>query len=50
MSRTYTIGRIENIKYTHIYTIPNEEIEHVFGENDLCVTIDYNLSFENLKT
>ena len=41
-----TLGKFENIMYTHRYNICEAEIEHVFEEKDLGVTIDFNLSFE----
>ena len=40
-----TIGRIENISHTHNYAIDDEELEHVFEEKDLGVTVDFELSF-----
>ncbi len=41
-----TMGKFENIQYAHRYTVYNKEMEHVFDEKDLGVTIDANLNFE----
>ena len=41
-----TIGRLENITHTERYEIDGEELEHVFEEKDLGVTVDYELTFE----
>ena len=41
-----TIGKIENIKHTHNYELFGNQLEHVFEEVDLGVTIDYELRFE----
>ena len=41
-----TLGNFDNIMYTHRYKICEQEIEHVFEEKDLGVTLDFNLSFE----
>ena len=41
-----TLGKFDNIMHTHRYKICGQEIEHVFEEKDLGVTIDFNLSFE----
>ena len=41
-----TLGRFENIRHTHRYTICNNEIDHVFEEKDLGITIDSELRFE----
>ena len=41
-----TLGRFENIRHAHRYRIINNEIEHVFDEKDLGVTIDAELNFE----
>ena len=41
-----TLGKFENTKYTHRYQIGSDEIEHVFNEKDLGVTIDSSLSFD----
>ena len=40
-----TIGKIENITHTHKYVINGEELEHVFEEKDLGVTVDFEMSF-----
>ena len=42
-----TLGKFENIRYTHRYKINGNELEHVYTEKDLGVTIDENLSFED---
>ena len=42
-----TLGNFDNILYTHRYKIGDEEIEHVFTEKDLGVTIDSGLTFED---
>ena len=41
-----TLGRLENITHTHRYEIGGNELEHVFEEKDLGVTIDFELNFE----
>ena len=41
-----TLGRFDNIRHAHRYTICNKELEHVFEEKDLGVTIDAELKFE----
>ena len=41
-----TLGKFENIKYTHRYRIYGNELEHVFEEKDLGVKIDAELCFE----
>ena len=41
-----TIGRLENITHTERYKINGDELEHVFEEKDLGVTVDYELTFE----
>ena len=41
-----SLGKFENIKYTHRYVVYNNEIEHVFDEKDLGVTIDSELKFD----
>ena len=40
-----TLGKFENTKYTHRYQLGGEELEHVFTEKDLGVTIDSGLTF-----
>ena len=42
-----TLGRFNNIRYTHRYFLYSEELEHVFEEKDLGVTMDMELSFED---
>ena len=42
-----TLGKFENIQYTQRYKIYDKELEHVFEEKDLGVTIDSDLSFTN---
>ena len=34
----FDLGKFENIKHTHRYTISKNEFEHVFGEKDFRVT------------
>ena len=41
-----TLGKFENIRYAHRYTVYDIEIDHVFDEKDLGVTIDSELRFE----
>ena len=41
------LGRIEDTKYTMRYKVYNNEMEHVFEEKDLGVTVDSQLSFED---
>ena len=41
-----TLGKFENIKHAHQYTISKNELEHVPDEKDLGVTIDDELKFE----
>ena len=41
-----TMGKFENIRHAHRYMILNNEIEHVFDEKDLGVTVDSELRFE----
>ena len=41
-----TIGKFENIAHTHRYTLYGDELDHVFEEKDLGVTIDMELTFE----
>ena len=40
-----TLGKFENIKYCHRYTVGNKEIEHTSEEKDLGVVIDSELTF-----
>ena len=41
-----TLGKLENIMYTHRYTLGGNELEHVFEEKDLGVFVDSELSFD----
>ena len=41
-----TIGKMENIQHTNRYIINDNEIEHVFEEKDLGITIDFELKFD----
>ena len=46
-----TMGKFEDIKHTHRYTVFNQEMEHVFEEKDLDVTFDAELTFaEHIMT
>ena len=40
-----TLGRFEDTKYTKRYTVYGNEMEHVFEEKDLGITIDSQLTF-----
>ena len=40
-----TLGKFANIMYCHRYKVSGEEIEHVFEEKDLGVTMDSELTF-----
>ena len=40
-----TLGKFENIKHAHRYTIYGQELEHVSDEKDLGVVIDSELKF-----
>ena len=42
-----TLGKFENTKHTHRYKLGGEEIEHVFSEKDLGITIDSELTYED---
>ena len=42
-----TLGKIENIVHSHRYELYDEELDHVFEETDLGVTIDHELKFED---
>ena len=42
-----TLGKIENIVHTHRYELYDEQLDHVFEETDLGVTIDHELKFED---
>ena len=41
-----TLGKFEDTKYTHRYELGGEEIEHVFTEKDLGITIDSELKYD----
>ena len=41
-----TMGKFENIQHTQRYEVYGNEMEHVFDEKDLGITIDSNLNFE----
>ena len=45
-----TIGKFENIQHAHRYEICGNEIEHVFDEKDLGVTLDGELRFDEHVT
>jgi hypothetical protein len=42
-----TLGKFENTKYTHRYHLGGDEIEHVFSEKDLGITIDSELTYDD---
>ena len=39
-----TLGKIDNIVHNHRYELYDEELEHVFEETDLGVTIEDHIS------
>ena len=41
-----TLGKLDNTKYTHRYTLYKHDLDHVFEEKDLGVIIDMELTFE----
>ena len=41
-----TLGKFNNIRYTHRYNLNDCELEHVFMQKDLGVIIDFDLKFE----
>ena len=41
-----TLGKFDNIRQTYRYKINDTELEHVFKEKDLGITMDGDLSFE----
>ena len=41
-----TVGKTEDIMHTHSYKLYDDDLEHVFEETDLGVTIDSELRFE----
>ena len=42
-----SLGKLENIVHAHPYVLNGHELEHVFAEKDLGVTIDCDLKFED---
>ena len=42
-----SLGRFDNIRYTHRYSLYGEKLEHVFDEKDLGVIVDMELSFND---
>ena len=45
-----TLGKIENIMYSHRYQVGEKEIEHTFVEKDLGVIMDSDLAFAEHMT
>ena len=45
-SKVLTLGKLENIQHAHRYTLNDYELEHVFDQNNLGVTIDSDLKFD----
>jgi len=43
-------GKLKNIVHAHSYALNGHELEHVFSEKDLGVTIDCNLRFDDHMT
>ena len=41
-----TLGKFNNIQYTHRYSLYDAELDHVFEEKDLGVVIDMELTFD----
>ena len=41
-----TLGKFDNIRHAHQYTLGDVVLEHVFSEKDLGVTFDSELTFE----
>ena len=41
-----SLGKFENIMHTERYSIRDKELEHIFEQKDLGVTIDSELRFE----
>ena len=41
-----TVGKFENIRHTYRYGIYGNKLDHVFGEKDLGIMMDSELSFE----
>ena len=50
MCHVLTMGKYENITHTHGYILYEDELDHVFEEKDLDVTIDIKLTFEEHVT
>ena len=44
--KVLTLGKFQNIRHTHRYSLCGKELEHVFEEKDLGVTVDSDLKFE----
>jgi len=42
----FPLGKFENVVHAHPYVLNGHELEHVFAEKYLGVTIDYDLKFE----
>ena len=40
-----TLGKHQNIKHANRYILNGQELEHVFKEKDLGITIDHDHSF-----
>ena len=40
-----SLGKIENTQYTMRYKVYGDEMDHVFDEKDLGVTVDSNMTF-----
>ena len=40
-----TLGKFDNIMYTHRYTLYDDELDHVFEEKDLGVIFDMEMTF-----
>ena len=45
--KVLTLGHHDNITHTHRYTLGGQELEHVFEEKDLGITIDAELTFDD---
>ena len=41
-----TLGKLENIKHAHPYSLGGNQLEHVFSEKDLGILIDAEFSFD----
>ena len=42
-----TLGKHQNIIHAHRYILNGQELEHVFEEKDLGITIDHELKFQD---